>query len=83
MLLFNIVVVYHISCRLLTCCFCCCLLGDNPWQSPVDGACYDDSCICLNQLGHAEIIVGIIITTTGILLCCALLIVNCQLRNNK
>ena len=59
------------------------LIGDNPWKPPTDGACHDDSCRCWNRLGLTELVVGCVITLTGILLCCALLVVNFWLRNNK
>ena len=59
------------------------LLGENPWKPPTDGACHDESCRCLNQLGLPEIIVGVVMTSTGVLLCCALLCINGLLRTNK
>ena len=53
------------------------------WKPPTDGACYDESCLCYNQLGVLEIALTSFIVTVGIVVSIVLLIINTAMRSNK
>ena len=53
------------------------------WKPPTDGACYDESCLCYNQLGVLEITITTVIVTIGIFVSIVLLIFNIVMRSNK
>ena len=53
------------------------------WKPPTDGACYDESCLCYNQLGVLEIAITAAIVTIGIVVSVVLLIFNSAMRSNK
>ena len=53
------------------------------WKPPTDGACYDESCLCYNQLGVLEIAITAVIVTIGIIVSIVLLIFNVVMRSNK
>ena len=53
------------------------------WKPPTDGACYDESCLCYNQLGVLEIAITYVIVAIGIIVSIVLLIFNVVMRSNK
>ena len=53
------------------------------WKPPTDGACYDKSCLCYNQLGALEIAITAVIVTIGIVVSIVLMIFNVAMRSNK
>ena len=53
------------------------------WKPPTDGACYDESCLCYNQLGVLEIAITAVIVTICIVVSIVLLIFNVAMRSNK
>ena len=53
------------------------------WKPPTDGACYDESCLCYNQLRALEIAITCGFVAIGSVVSVALIIFNTAMRSNK